>query len=209
MTEFVLNAFVVLFVVIDPVGVAPIFGALTQGTSEKYRLHIAIKGTTIAAAILLVFSFTGHYLLNALGISLDAFRIAGGVFLFLLSIDMVFARQSGLRSTTESEQVEAVTRQDISVFPLAIPLLAGPGAMTTLILKMGEASGEPMHMAAIIGVLIGVLFMAFLALIFAARIMRLMGETGSNVISRVLGILLAALAIQFIIDGIYGSFMGT
>ena len=207
MTEFIINSFVVLFVVMDPVGVAPIFGALTRGANAQFCRQMAIKGVIISGIILLFFMFAGHLLLNALGISLDAFRIAGGFFLFLLSIDMVFARQSGLRSTTRSEQHEAEKRQDISVFPLAIPLIAGPGAMTTLILMMGEASGRSVYILSILAVLLLVLLSTFLALTFASRIMRIIGETGSNVISRILGILLAALAVQYMIDGITGSFV--
>ena len=206
MTEFLLNTFIVLVIVIDPVGVAPIFGALTHGSSRQYQLKMAKQGTLLAALILGVFSFAGHLLLNALGISLDAFKMAGGLFLLLLSIDMVFARQSGLRSTTEHENEEAEKKADISVFPIAIPLLAGPGAITTLLLLMGESKGDLNRVIGIICVLLFVLILAYVALLYAGRIMKLFGETGTNVISRLLGILLAALAMQFMIDGIIGSF---
>jgi multiple antibiotic resistance protein len=156
--------------------------------------------------LLLFFAIGGHYLLNAMGISLNAFRIAGGVLLFLLAIDMVFARESGLRSTTEGERSEAEHSNDISVFPLAIPLLAGPGAMTTLVLLLGEAQGDNLLIGIVFATLALVLITTLIALIFASEILSLMGRTGTNVISRVLGLLLAALAIQFILDGLLAHF---
>lgn len=206
MLEIAINIFIVLFVVIDPLGVAPIFAALTHGANDEFKRQMAIRGTVVSAVILIPFIFVGHFLLNALGISVDAFRIAGGSFLFLLSIDMVFARQSGLRSTTESETEEAEHRADISVFPLAIPLLAGPGAITTLLLMVAEYANQPTIISLIIVILLVVLLIAFLALLFAAHLVKILGQTGTNVISRVLGILLSALAVQYILDGIHGSF---
>ncbi|MDH5693373.1 MAG: MarC family protein [Gammaproteobacteria bacterium] len=208
MYEFAINAFVILFVVTDPVGVAPVFAALCQGAPKNYARTMAIKGTAISGLILLFFMFGGHALLNALGISLDAFRIAGGFFLFLISIDMVMARQSGIRSTTPSEREEASHKDDISVFPLAIPLIAGPGTMTTLLLMMGEANGQVPYIFTILAVMISILLIVLLSLLTATRLMKLIGETGSNVVSRILGLLLAALAVQYMADGIIGSFSG-
>ena len=193
-TDLITNTFIVFFVVIDPVGLAPMFGALTQGSGRVYQRRMAMRGIFLAMGILLMFSLTGQFLFVALGISLDAFRIAGGVLLFLLSIDMIFARQSGLRSTTSSEQSEAVQRQDISVFPLAIPLIAGPGAVTTVLLLMGEQSGNVQAQSIILGILVVVLLITLLVLLFSDRIMRLIGETGANVISRVLGVVLTNVA---------------
>src|SRR5690606_30649991 len=141
--ENLVNLFVVLFVVIDPIGLAPIFGALTRGGSAAYRRRMAVKAVLLAAGISFLFAFTGDWLLKALGISVPAFRIAGGLLLFLVAIDMVFARQSGLRSTTVREQEEARFKEDISVFPLAFPLLAGPGTLTTVLLYVGETRGNP------------------------------------------------------------------
>lgn len=207
LTNFIINSFVVLFVVLDPIGVAPIFAALTHGNTREYCHNVAIKGTVISAVILIIFAFTGHLLLNSLGITLNAFKIAGGLFLLLLSVDMVFARQSGLRSTTIRENMEAEHKTDISVFPLAIPLIAGPGAITTMMLLMGEAAQRTSWVISLIVVLIFELLLILTTLLAATRIMRFIGETGSNVISRVLGILLAALAIQYMIDGIRDSFM--
>lgn len=193
-------------VVVDPVGVAAIFAALTHADSAAERSRTAVKGAALAAAILTVFTLVGAPLLEALGIGIPAFRIAGGALLFLLAIDMVLARDSGLRSTTLREQEEAVTRQDISVFPLAIPLLAGPGAITSMLLLTGAGSGRALTTAAVLGVMLGVMLLTLLALLAAGRIVRLIGVTGAGVVSRVLGILLAALAVQFVVDGVRVAF---
>jgi len=201
-----LNIFVALLVVLDPIGLAPMFTALTRGVTADVQRRIAIKGTALAAVILLVFFFSGDLLLRSLGISLAAFRIAGGALLFLLAIDMVFARQSGLRSTTEREQQEAAHRHDVSVFPLAFPLIAGPGALTTVIL-MAATPRQPVLMLGMLGVLLAVLALTLMSLLAAARVMRFLGETGTNVISRVLGVVLAALAVQFIMDGLKAGFL--
>ncbi|MDA8363759.1 MAG: NAAT family transporter [Gammaproteobacteria bacterium] len=198
----IFNTFVMLFVVIDPIGLAPIFAALTFGGSESYRRRMAMRGTMLAAVVLFVFMFVGKPLLHALGIGLPAFRIAGGALLFLLAIDMVFARQSGLRSTTEREQEEAGQRKDISVFPLAVPLIAGPGAITTVLLMSGTAGQTLMGTVAKLLVLLAVLLLALGALMLATRIMRFMGETGANTFTRTSGVILAALAVQFMIDGL-------
>ncbi|HET7478208.1 MAG TPA: MarC family protein [Rubrobacteraceae bacterium] len=202
MFEFVFNAFVTLLVVIDPLGMAPIFAALTNGFSEERKRESAIRGTFLGAAILFVFALVGNTLLHALGIGLPAFRIAGGILLFLLSLDMIFARPSGMRSSTVREQEEESYQQDISVFPLAIPLLAGPGGITTVLLYTG---GGPEQIALFLAVLLVVLLLTLISLLIAPRIMRLFGETGANVLSRVLGVLLAALAVQFVLDGIHIS----
>ena len=198
------NIFVVLFVVIDPIGLAPIFVALTHGATKHYQLRMARRSIFISALLLIAFTLIGKQLLTWLGISLDAFRIAGGLLLFLLSIDMVFARQSGLRSTTTTEQHEAEEREDISVFPLAIPLVAGPGSMTTMMLMLGDSQNS-VDIAIIMAVLLFVLAIAYLSFISASTIMSKLGETGTNVVSRVLGVLLAALSIQYILDGLKGS----
>lgn len=200
------NIFVALFVVLDPIGLAPIFTALTRGIAVDVQRRIAIKGTALAAVILLVFFFSGDLLLRSLGVSLAAFRVAGGVLLFLLAIDMVFARQSGLRSTTEREQREAEHRQDVSVFPLAFPLIAGPGALTTVIL-MAAADRRPALIVGMLAILLAVLALILISLLTAVSLMRFLGETGTNVISRVLGVVLAALAVQFVMDGLKAGFM--
>ena len=202
------NAFITLLVVLDPLGMAPIFVGLTRGRSDAYRREAAIRGTALGAMILFIFALVGQGLLGALGIGVPAFRIGGGALLFLLSLDMVFAHPSGMRRTTAPEQEEAQGREskeyDISVFPLAIPLIAGPGSLTTVLLyTRGE---DALVVAAVLGVLLAVLLLVLASLLFASRIMRLFGETGANVLSRILGVLLAALAVQFVLDGIRASF---
>ena len=200
MQEFVFNTFVTLLVVVDPLGLAPIFAALTRGFSQKQKRESAIRGTMVGGVILLSFALAGDVLLEALGIGLPAFRIAGGVLLFLLALDMIFARPSGMRASTVREQEEESYQQDISVFPLAIPLLAGPGAITTVLLYTGGSSAG--RVAVFVVVLLVVLLLALASLLLAPRVMRLFGETGANVLSRVLGVLLAALAVQFVLDGL-------
>jgi len=203
MLEFVFNSFVTLLVVVDPLGLAPIFAALTRGYPEQRKREAAIRGTVVGAAILLLFALAGNELLGALGIGIPAFRIAGGILLFLLSLDMIFASPTGLRSRTVREQEEISYEHDVSVFPLAIPLLAGPAALTTVLLYTGERSAT--ELAAFVAVLLVVLLLTLICLLLAPRIMRFFGETGSNVLSRVLGVLLAALAVQFVLDGLGAS----
>jgi len=207
MTEQILNLFVMFLVVVDPISLAPLYMALTRDVPEAQRRHMAIKGVLVATGVLVAFLFTGRYLLAVLGVGMPAFRIAGGILLFLLAIDMVFARQSGLRSTTARERAEASHRLDISVFPLAIPLIAGPGTMTTLLLA-SEADAGPWDLALVLTVLLFVLLLTLASLLAAERIVRLMGETGSNVVSRVLGIILAALAVQYMLDGMNAGMAG-
>lgn len=209
MLELIVDTFISLFVVIDPIGLAPIFIGLTYNSSGEHRRRMAIKGTATAALILVFFIFVGDNLLHALGIGLPAFRIAGGALLFLIAIDMLFARHSGVRSTTAQEQQEAAHKNDISVFPLAIPLIAGPGALTTVLLMVSTADrAMPVSVTVVVvGVLLAVLLLTLVALLLAGRIVQFMGETGANVVSRVLGVLLAALAVQYIIDGLRGGLL--
>ncbi len=201
MFDLFLDTLIIMFVVIDPLGIAPVFAALTHGDSLADKRRTAIRGTLIAGGILLVFVLAGDALLRVLGIGMPAFQISGGVLLFLLAVDMVFARHSGLRSTTEREQNEAKTKKDISVFPLAIPLIAGPGALTTVLLKVGEQGDDLRVIGTMLLVLFIVLLTTLISLFFSARIMNIIGETGANVVSRVFGVILAALAIQYVLDG--------
>ncbi|OOG22011.1 MarC family transcriptional regulator [Thioalkalivibrio denitrificans] len=201
MFEILLGAFVLLFIVVDPIGVAAIYAALVHDMPREAQRRIARNGVLLAAGILLTFMLVGNGLLAMLGISIPAFRVAGGVLLFILSLDMIFARQSGLRATTLREQREASHRQDISVFPLAFPLIAGPGAMTTVLL-MASAGHAPPVMAALVVVVVLVLGLTLLALRFAPVIIGALGETGINVVNRLLGLILAALAVQFVLDGV-------
>ncbi len=202
----VVYAFVTLLVIVDPIGCAAIFAGLMRGVAADYARRTAVRATLIAGALVLAFAFLGDALLDALGISLPAFRIAGGLLLFLLATDMVFARPSGIRIPTAPEQEEAARSTDVSVFPLAFPLLAGPGALTSIVLLMERAQG-PAERAGVIGALAAVLVLTLLALLFAAAVMQRLGVTGANVVSRVLGIVLAALAAQLVLDGLSG-FLG-
>jgi multiple antibiotic resistance protein len=202
MLDLLFDTFLLLFVVVDPIGLAAIFAGLTHGEADDYRRRMALQGTGIAALVLVVFVLFGDRLLTALNIGLPAFRIAGGALLFLLAIDMVFARHSGVRAPTAREQAEAERRKDISVFPLAIPLIAGPGAITTVLLTAGRSQGSLLAIGTLLAVLAVVLALTLLALLAATRIVRLIGETGANVVGRVFGIVLAALAVQFILDGV-------
>lgn len=208
MIALLASAFVTLFVVIDPVGVAPIFASVTPEETAARRRQIALKGVAIASLILLAFALGGHPLLTALGVGLPAFRIAGGLLLLLLAIDMVMARHSGLRDTAPGEKEESAQRADVSVFPLAIPLIAGPGALTSIVLLMGRADGDLAAQAAILAVMFLVLAITLICLLATAQLMRLLGQTGINVVTRVFGIVTAALAIQFILDGISAVWPG-
>lgn len=201
MLEQTLYSFVSLFVIIDPVGCAAIFAALSRNVPEGQRRHAAQRGVAIATLLILAFAFGGDALLRALGISLPAFRIAGGILLFLLATDMVFARPSGIRNPTPPEQAEATQSIDISVFPLAFPLLAGPGALTSIVLLIGRAH-SPLATAGVVGALVAVMAITLALLQAAPQISRLLGVTGANVISRILGVILAALAAQYVLDGI-------
>jgi multiple antibiotic resistance protein len=200
--EFFFDSFVILFVVIDPIGLVPMFVALTHGESAAFRRRMALRGVTTAGGVLIVFVLAGDWLLRALGIGMAAFQIAGGLLLFLLAVDMVLARPSGLRGPTAREQQEAARSRDISVFPLAVPLIAGPGALTTVLLRVGDRGGDPEAILAVIAVLVVVLAMTLGTLLLANRVMRWIGETGVNVVTRVLGIVLAALAVQYALDGL-------
>ncbi len=200
-----LNAFVVLIIVVDPVGVAWLFAALTVGCELKQQRRMAIQGVIFALVFMYLFFFLGEYVLNWMQISLAAFRIAGGILLFLLALEMVFARHSGLRSTTSAEKLEAEKKQDLSIFPLAFPLLAGPGALATVMLMAGhiETLSQRVTMSAVIFMVCAI---TMITLLMARTLSVRLGETGANVISRLFGLILAALAVQFVIDGIKQSF---
>ncbi len=200
-----LIAFTTFFATISPIDVAALFAALTSQDSAAERRAMAIKGCLIAAGILLVFALFGDFLLERLSISLPALRTAGGILLLLIAIDMVFARHSGGSSTTHEEENEASGKKDISVFPLATPLIAGPGAMGAAILLVANTEGDILAETVVIAVMLGVILLTFLSLLMASQIQKLLGITGLNVVARVVGVLLAALAVQFIFDGIGNS----
>lgn len=202
MIEALISVFVTLFVVIDPIGVAPLFMSLTPTETVVERRRLALKGVGIGSAILFVFGLFGEALFEALGIGMPAFRIAGGILLVLLSIDMLMARDSGLRNTTEDETEEGAKRADISVFPLAIPLIAGPGALTSIVLLMSNVEGDRVMQAMVLATMAVVLLLTLLCLMAASTLMKILGVTGVNVITRVFGIITAALGVQFVIDGV-------
>jgi multiple antibiotic resistance protein len=167
---------------------------------------MAGKSTAIALGICVLFALAGAKFLDVMGIALSSFRIAGGTLLFLISLEMVFARTSGTRSTTP-EREEAMKREDISVFPLAFPFMAGPGALATILLTAGEIWGKPVLFAGFLAVVTVVLLICWCLMLAAPRLMEVLGVTGANVMSRLSGVVLAALAVQFIVDGIRGSFL--
>lgn len=192
---FLISAFVTLFVVIDPIGLTPIFIALTPGMTAQQRRAIAIRATIIAAGLLFLFAFLGEQVLGFIGISMPAFRIAGGILLFLTALDMLFER----RTKRREDQAEVEDAPDPSVFPIAIPLIAGPGAIASIILLVGQAEGA-LGMASVLGVMVGVLLIVFLLFLSAPIIERALGKTGIIVVTRLLGMLLAALSVQFVLD---------
>ncbi len=198
-----LKAFTTLLVVMDPVGLAPVFVALAGDRPPAERLRIARRAVLIATLLLVFFGFFGEPLLRYLGIGLPAFRTAGGLLLFKIALDMVFVHR--MRETPEEEE-EARMREDISVFPLAIPLLVGPGAMASVLVLTAEARHVPGGAYAVALAAALVLLFAYLALRLAAVLSRLLGRTGVNVVTRVLGVLLAALAVQFVFDGVLEAF---
>lgn len=202
MAEQLIKTFIVFFVVIEPVSLVPMFGALTRGGEGGFRRRMAFKSIGISALIFIGFALAGDFVLKALGVSVDAFKIAGGLLLFMLSVDMVFARQSGMRSTTVREQDEARYREDISVFPMGFPLIAGPGSLATLLLFVVDARGDLQQWALLIGVIFVVLLVTLVLLLSTTWVMRVLGQTGANVISRLLGVVLSALAVQYVVDGV-------
>ena len=205
MIETASVALATFFAVIGPLDTAAVYAGLTATETALRRRQMAVRGTLIAGGILILFALLGESLLGVLGISLAALRTGGGILLLLIGIDMVFARSSGGTSTTEEEEREARGKQDISVFPLATPLIAGPGAMGAVILLMADAEGDLVLQAIVLACLVAVLGGTLALLLIAARIQQLFGITGMHVITRIFGVLLSALAVQFIFDGIAQS----
>ena len=205
LTELFISAFVTLFVVIDPPGCAPIYAGLTKEASSAQARVMALRATAIAAVILLIFAFFGENLLGALHIELDSFRIAGGLMLFWIAFEMVFEKRTQ-RRTERADKVSADPEiEDVSVFPMAMPMLAGPGAIAAIMLLMNEAdtAAETLEVFAALG---SVLLITALALIAAGPLIRILGDKVEAVITRLLGVLLAALAAQYVIDGLRGAF---
>ncbi len=196
-----ITAFVTLFVVIDPIGLAPIFIALTPDMTGAERRRLGLRSLVIAAILLTLFGLAGEAILSGIGISISAFRIAGGLLLFLTALDMLFERRTERR---EGQAEGEAPSQDPSVFPLAMPLLAGPGALATMILLVGQDQGAA-HILMVHLMMLGVLVIAMLLFVLATPLARALGRTGTMVVTRLLGMLLAALSVQFVIDGLRGS----
>ncbi|MBT8144387.1 MAG: MarC family protein [Gammaproteobacteria bacterium] len=207
MIEQLIKQFVVFFVVVEPISLVPMFGALTRGGSVRYRRKMALKAAALSASILVVFALIGDYLMTTLSITVEAFKIGGGALLFMIAVDMVFARHSGLRSTTVREQEEAQYREDISVFPLAFPLIAGPGALATVLLMLGEMGDDHIAFLGMIAVILAVVLVVLVLLLTTPYVMRLIGRSGADVLARLFGVVLAALASQYVIDGIRATFL--
>ncbi len=200
--EFAISAFVTLIVVVDPLGLVPAFTAVTHGLRMKARRDVAWRASLIAAAILFGTALIGEWLLRTLSISLPAFRIAGGLLLFSIASEMVFGLRTQRQFKTAEQAVEKERVRNIAAFPLAIPLMAGPGAITATVLLSGRTGGALDAMAALLAVIAVVFAVSFLVFAASTRIARLIGTTGNLVLSRLLGVLLAALAVQFVVDGV-------
>jgi multiple antibiotic resistance protein len=206
-SDIIVSAFVTLFVVVEPIGLAPIFLSVTHELPDRARRQVALRACLIAFIVLGGAALVGDWLLRMLAITLPAFRIAGGLLLFSLASEMVL----GVRIRRESRSAEEAVRhdvRDVAAFPLAVPLMAGPGAITATVLLAGQAAGRPAFLAALIGVITAVMATCLAVFLLAAWIGNLLGATGGVVVSRLLGILLAALAVQFVVDGVRAVLAG-
>ena len=210
MLDLFLSAFVTLFVVIDPPGCAPIYAGLSAGATRRQAVVMAARACTIAALILVSFALFGKQLLAALHVELDAFRIAGGVMLFMIAVDMVFEKRTQRREERaekiRAQHAETPEVEDVSVFPMAMPMLAGPGSIATMMLLASRAHGTE-AMAVILSAMAAVMLIAFAALAAAGPLMRVLGDKVEAVITRLLGVLLAALATQYVIDGVKAALL--
>lgn len=205
--DFFSSAFVTLLVTVDPPGLAPIFLALTPGVAAEDRRRIAARAVLIAFGIMAGFALVGDWLLRQLGISLEAFRIAGGLLLFWIAFEMIFEIRTGRKSNTAEKAMEE-RFNDLAAFPLAIPLMAGPGAIAATLLLAGRASGDPLRFGVLLATIALVMAACLVSFLFADRINTLLGRTGNLVLTRLLGVILAALAVQFVVDGVKALIAG-
>jgi len=206
MSDYLLNAFATLLVTIDPIGLAPLFLAVTRGASAEMRSAIAVRASVIATIILVAFALTGTMVLTFLGISLPAFRIAGGLLLFWIAFEMVFERRGERKKQTAAAAVTLDHIRNVAAFPLAIPLMAGPGVLTAMILLASRAERDPLLLAALAVIAALVILCCLVVFLLATPLARLLGVTGNVVLTRLLGVILAALAVQFVIDGVKAAF---
>ena len=205
MLDLFISAFVTLFVVIDPPGCAPIYASLSAGADARMRRSMAIRAVLIAGAILVFFALFGEALLSFLHIDLDSFRIAGGIMLFIIAVDMVFEKRTERREQRAEKIMATPEVEDVSVFPMAMPMIAGPGSIASVMLLVSQNEGLD-RAGVIFAALVAVLLLTMAALLTAGPLMRVMGQKAEAVITRLLGVLLAALAAQFVIDGLKASF---
>ena len=205
MLDLFFSAFITLFVVIDPPGCAPIYASLTHGASAAQRRNMAIRAVLVAGVILVIFALFGEQLLGALHIELDSFRIAGGIMLFVIAIDMVFEKRTQRREERAQKIIDTPETEDVSIFPMAMPMIAGPGSIASIMLLVSQNEGLDRALV-VLAALGTVLAVTLAALVAAGPLMRVLGEKTEAVITRLLGVLLAALAAQFVIDGLRGSF---
>lgn len=206
MIEFFSSAFVTFLVIIDPPGAAPIFSILTQGANAAQRKSMAIRSAFVAWVILMVFALLGRPLLNVLGINLASFRIAGGILLFYIAFEMVFEQRKD-RKESRAHEMEGGTPEveDVSIFPMGMPMIAGPGAIASVMLWISRAN-DPLHIGLILGAMTLVVLLTLGALLIAGPLMRFIGEKMEAAITRILAVILTALAAQFVIDGLKDSF---
>jgi multiple antibiotic resistance protein len=204
--DMLVNAFTTILVTIDPPGLAPIFLGLTVGMDRAQRGQVALRGSLIAFSILAIFALFGASVLGLLGISIGAFRIAGGLLLFVIAFEMIFEKRTERKEKTSETAITKDHIHNIAVFPLALPLIAGPGAISATILLAGKFA-EPMERVQLIGVIAFNIVLLFLALLLADRVDRFLGRTGRAILTRLLGVILAALAVQFVVDGIRSALM--
>jgi multiple antibiotic resistance protein len=207
MIELFTTAFVTLLVIIDPPGCAPIFASLTSGTPLAHRRNMAIRSTAVAWCILIFFALLGEPLLRTLGVSLSAFRLAGGILLFKIALDMVFEKRTEKREERAKEIEGTPEAEDISVFPMAIPMIAGPGSIASIMLLSARANGLA-EGAVVLAAMTAVILLTLVALLLAGPMMKLIGAKLEAMITRILGVILAALAVQFVLDGLERSLPG-
>ena len=220
MTELFISTFITFFVVIDPLGIAPIFAVMTDGASRKFKRRMVFKSVLTGAVILMFFAFLGNALLSALGISMDAFKAAGGFLLFMIALEMVFEKRTERRKKNTKEFIHPHEEHpvptdetdkeydDISVFPMAIPFIAGPGSIATIMLLMSQYANEVQVQGLVIGSMMTALLVTVVILMAATKIIGMMGPAVASAITRILGVLLAAMATQYMFDGIKTAFIG-